>query len=93
MGGGGTALLQRGVDEAADDAVAVHDHPGGFEHPGEWTQSDTWFLHRGGGFVLYDQAKPHGRIAFTMKPRRSRNSLRGGPRLRWVVGYSDARNR
>ena len=28
MGGGRAPLLQRGVDEAADDAVAVHDHTG-----------------------------------------------------------------
>jgi hypothetical protein len=64
----------------------------GFERAGDWSRTGTWFTRRGGGFALYGQPRPLGRIAFTLKPRRSRNFLRGGPRVRWVAGYGDPRN-
>ena len=40
---------------------------------GGWTQADSWFTRRGGGFVLYRRTAPRTRIAFTVKPDRSRN--------------------
>ena len=57
-----------------------------------WTEADTWFTRRGGGFVLYKRTAPGARIAFTVKPDRSRNPFSSGPRVKWVVGFADVRN-
>lgn len=62
-----------------------------FENGGS-TQADTWFTRRWGGFVLYKRTAPRSRIAFTVKPDRSRNPFSSGPRVKWVIGFQDARN-
>ena len=62
-----------------------------FERAG-WTEADTWFSRRGGGFVLYSRTASRSRISFTVRPDRSRNPFSSGPRFKWLVGYVDARN-
>ena len=59
---------------------------------GGWTQAENWFTRRGGGFVLYKRTAPRTRIAFTVKPDRSRNPFSSGPRVKWVLGFVDVRN-
>ena len=57
-----------------------------------WTQKEAWFIRRGGGFVTYNRTSADARIGFTVRTDRSRNPFSSGPRLKWVVGYADARN-
>jgi len=59
---------------------------------GGWTQAENWFTRRGGGFVLYKRTAPRARIAFTVKPDRSRNPFSSGPRVKWVLAFVDVRN-
>ena len=59
---------------------------------GGWTQAENWFTRRGGGFVLYKRTAPRARIAFTVKPDRSRNPFSSGPRVKWLLGFVDVRN-
>jgi serine/threonine-protein kinase len=64
-----------------------------FERTNAWSKLDGWYSRRGGGFVLYDVARPLGRIAFTLRPRQSRIlMMRNTPRVRWVVGFANGAN-
>ena len=42
--------------------------------------------------MLYKRTAPRARIAFTVKPDRSRNPFSSGPRVKWVLGFVDVRN-
>ena len=57
-----------------------------------WSQQKTWFVRKGGGFVLYDRVRQPGRITFTLNPDRSRNIFSNGARVKWVVGFFDEQN-
>ena len=63
-----------------------------FQNAGAWRQENTWFARRGGGFVLYERSQQPGRITFSVNPDRSRNPFSNGARLKWVIGFIDARN-
>jgi len=63
-----------------------------FDRLNTWMRDQSWFSHRGGGFVLYDRAHESGRITFTVMADRSRNPFSNGPRLKWVVGFVDQQN-
>jgi serine/threonine-protein kinase len=64
-----------------------------FDRPNAWSKLDGWYTRRGGGFVLYDVARPLGRITFTLRPRQSRVLMvRNTPRVRWVVGFANGTN-
>jgi len=56
-----------------------------WEKPDDWIKSGSWFIHRGGEFVLYKDGSPAGTFSFT-----ARLPYRG--KLQWVVGYRDKQN-
>jgi serine/threonine-protein kinase len=54
-------------------------------HDAGWKAGDGWFVHRGGGFVLYDSPSTVGTLVFSAM-------LDKGHRLQWVFNYTDDRN-
>jgi serine/threonine protein kinase len=82
------------VKAGAIETVDLRNVASGIEQfeTGGWTQAENWFTRRGGGFVLYKRTAPSARIAFTVKPDRSRNPFSSGPRVKWVLGFVDVKN-
>jgi serine/threonine-protein kinase len=58
---------------------------------GSWTVRDEWYTRRGGQAILYDRRSPASDVTFTVRRNRG-GFFSGGPRLKWLVGYADARN-
>ena len=62
--------------------------PGGmqdFDDAAGWKSNQGWFLHRGGGFVLYKTSPTSGTFVFSAM-------LEKGHRLQWVFNYTDDHN-
>jgi serine/threonine protein kinase len=62
--------------------------PGGmqdFDDAAGWKAAQSWFVHRGGGFVLYKTSPTAGTFIFSAM-------LERGHRLQWVFNYTDDRN-
>jgi hypothetical protein len=62
--------------------------PGGiqdFDDPSGWKPNQSWFVHRGGGFVLYKTSPTSGTFVFSAM-------LDKGHRLQWVFNYTDDNN-
>ena len=62
--------------------------PGGmqdFDDPAGWKANQSWFVHRGGGFVLYKTSPTSGTFVFSAM-------LDKGHRLQWVFNYTDDNN-
>ena len=62
--------------------------PGGmqdFDDPSAWKANQSWFDHRGGGFVLYKTSPTSGTFVFSAM-------LDKGHRLQWVFDYTDDNN-
>jgi hypothetical protein len=78
------------TDSRTIDLRALPSGMEGFDGAG-WTRKEAWFTRRGGGFVTYARTGI-ARVGFTVRTDRSRNPFSTGPRLKWVVGYVDARN-
>jgi serine/threonine protein kinase len=56
-----------------------------FHDTAGWKANQGWFVHRGGGFVLYDAPSTVGTFVFSAM-------LDKGHRLQWVFNYIDDRN-
>jgi class 3 adenylate cyclase len=54
-----------------------------------WTKDGAWYLHKGGGFVLFPSRPVSGSFVFTAS-RRAR--LLGNGRIQWFLDYSNERN-
>jgi serine/threonine-protein kinase len=63
-----------------------------WQHPEEWKLQGGWYVHRGGGFVLYDSPSGPGSYVFALHLPHSRNPFSAGAKIRWVVAYLDPRN-
>jgi hypothetical protein len=50
-----------------------------------------WFTRSGGDFVLYRITPPSGAFLFSLRPKDA-TFLRGSPKVRWVLNYSDNKN-
>jgi len=62
--------------------------PGGmqdFDDAAGWKSNQGWFVHRGGGFVLYKTSPTSGTFVFSAM-------LEKGHRLQWVFNYTDDHN-
>jgi serine/threonine-protein kinase len=62
--------------------------PGGmqdFDDAAGWKSNQGWFVHRGGGFVLYKTSPTSGTFVFSAM-------LDKGHRLQWVFNYTDDHN-
>ncbi len=62
--------------------------PGGmqdFDDAAGWKSNQGWFVHRGGGFVLYKTSPTSGTFVFS-------TMLEKGHRLEWVFNYTDDHN-
>jgi len=62
--------------------------PGGmqdFDDAAGWKSNQGWFVHRGGGFVLYKTSPTSGTFVFS-------TMLEKGHRLQWVFNYTDDHN-
>ncbi|HWY53187.1 MAG TPA: protein kinase [Terriglobales bacterium] len=62
--------------------------PGGmedFDDAAGWKSNQGWFVHRGGGFVLYKTSPTSGTFVFSAR-------LNKGHRLQWVFNYTDDHN-
>jgi hypothetical protein len=56
-----------------------------WDDPTGWKSERDWFVHRGGGFVLYSSSPTSGTFNFSAM-------LLKGRRLQWVFGYVDPNN-
>ncbi|MBZ5705660.1 MAG: protein kinase [Acidobacteriia bacterium] len=56
-----------------------------WDDPAGWKSEKNWFVHRGGGFVLYSSSPTSGTFNFTAM-------LLKGRRLQWVFNYVDTNN-
>jgi len=86
---GGQAISQVVSLVAGESKTIVPTVPTGmelWENSASWIAHDQWFTHRGNGFVLYDAPPGPGGFSFTVVLHHK------GPRLKWVVGYTDAMN-
>jgi hypothetical protein len=63
-----------------------------WEDPASWVQQAGWYVHHGGGFVLYDSPPGAGNYVFTIKLHHSHNIFSPSSKPRWVVGYMDPKN-
>jgi hypothetical protein len=54
-----------------------------------WTKDGAWYLHKGGGFVLFPSRPVSGSFVFTAS-RRAR--LLGSGRIQWFLDYLNERN-
>jgi len=71
--------------------------PGGmqdFDDAAGWKPNQPWFVHRGGGFVLYKTSPTAGTFVFSAMLDRGVFSsvLDKGRRLQWVFNYTDDHN-
>jgi hypothetical protein len=57
----------------------------GWENPSSWTREAVWFVHEGGGFVLFHHTPTIGRFDFAAQIRKGHN-------LFLVVGYANDSN-
>ena len=76
------------VEADKDKPVSLALGPGGmenWENANTWAQEGQWFVHRGGGFVLYHKPPIAGRFEFTAQVRK-------GHHLQFVIGYVDPNN-
>jgi hypothetical protein len=62
-----------------------------FQRPETWTQKDGWYVHRGGGFVLYDAPTGAGSFVFALRLNFSHGPF-SRTKFRWVVAYRDDHN-
>jgi len=62
-----------------------------FQHPEGWTQKDGWYVHHGGGFVLYDAPTGPGSFAFALRLNFSHGPF-ARTKFRWVIAYRDEHN-
>lgn len=54
-----------------------------------WTRESAWYVHRGGGFVIFPAKPVFGTLVFSAL-RRTR--LLGNNRIQWVINYRDPQN-
>ena len=54
-----------------------------------WSREDQWYVHRGGGCVLFPAKPVSGSVVFTALRRRH---LLGNNRIQWVINYRDPLN-
>src|SRR5579863_4056510 len=62
-----------------------------FQNPETWTQKDGWYVHHGGGFVLYDAPPGPGSFVFALRLNFSHGPF-SRTKFRWVVGFRDDKN-
>jgi serine/threonine-protein kinase len=63
-----------------------------WQHPEDWKLQDGWYVHRGGGFVLYDSPPGPGTYVFSLRVPHGHSLFSSGARIHWVVAYRDQRN-
>jgi hypothetical protein len=56
---------------------------------GNWKLEDNWYVHRGGGLVLYPTVPTAGSFVFSAMRK---GGLLGKGRIQWVAGCSDDKN-
>ena len=56
---------------------------------GNWKLEDNWYVHRGGGLVLYPTVPTGGSFVFSAMRK---GGLLGKGRIQWVAGCTDDKN-
>ena len=81
--GGQTASLE--LTLARERAAKVSHGMEGWENPKAWSTDGEWFVHKGGGFILYKPMPDAGSYVFNILVTRGKN-------IEWVVDYRNDRN-